>query len=291
MATPSIPHFGTTLYEVPPPADADQSAIPFEGQLARTDRFLTLLGAEIMIRNFYGPTVGRQYIYRRGQMGDLDYFEKDSFTSYSASFPPPSERPRIGDIVFRVVHRDVRNLYQRMLREDLVRPIGPDGESKAFLEGAVRSLLIMGPDDQRYELSEAADTHVENHAIFIWTDPKTMADTVRGYAVQFDLVNRVGAKQDFHGIGEVTLLSRLEPPVTVGLLTPYAGQTVAPRWTDDIFAQVGYSHFRLGSPRKEYVKSHNRQVFPDTGDVSYVLFNEAYLELVQLEPARVPVNA
>ncbi len=46
MATPSIPHFGTTLYEAPPAADADQSALPFEGQLARTDRFLTLLGAE-----------------------------------------------------------------------------------------------------------------------------------------------------------------------------------------------------------------------------------------------------
>jgi hypothetical protein len=291
MATPAIPHFGTTLYEVAPPADTtpgEQSEIPFTGQLERTDRFLQALGMECYIRNMYGPSVGRQYIYRRGALGDLDYFEKDSFTSYSARFAPPSPAPRIGDILFRVVHKQVRDVYRDLLRDDLVRPIGPDGEESAFLAGEARSLLVMGPDDQRYELSEVGPTFVDNHAIFIWTDPARLPDTIRGYAVEFDIVDRVGHREDFHGLGEVTLLTRLENPVTIGLLTPYPGDPIAPRWTDDVFAHVGYSHFRLGSPRKDFVRTHHREMFPETGDVSYVLFNEAYLELIQLEPATVP---
>ncbi|MFN0148093.1 MAG: hypothetical protein ACKVT1_16430 [Dehalococcoidia bacterium] len=290
MGTPPIPHFGTTLYEEAPPEGTDQAAIPFTGMLARTDRFLTLLGAECFIQNFYGP-LGRQYIYRRGKIGDVDYFEKDSFTSYSARFAPAASGPRIADTIFRVVHRDARSVYRQMLAEDLVRPIGPDGDERQFLDRATRSLLVMGPDDQRYELSETAETVLENHAVFIWTDPARLPDTVRQYAVQMDLVDRFGAKLDFHGIGEATVLTRLSNPITVGLLTPYPGERLSPRWTDDIFKQVGYSHFRLASPRKEYVVAHNQQVFPDTGDVSYVLFNEAYLELIQLEEARVPVGA
>ena len=290
MATPPIPHFGTTLYEDAPPEGADQAAIPFSGMLARTDRFLKLLGAECFIQNFYGP-LGRQYIYRRGKIGDLDYFEKDSFTSYTARFAPKVPSPRVGDVVFRVVHSDVRSVYRQMLAEDLIRPIGPDGDEERFLDGAAPSVLIIGPDDQRYDLSAVAGSVLENHAIFIWTDPARLADTVRQYAVQMDLVDRAGAKQDFHGIGEATVLTRLSNPVTIGLLTPYSGGRVAPRWTDDIFSQVGYSHFRLASPRKQYVLTHNQQVFPDTGDVSYVLFNEAYLELIQLEAAPVPASA
>ena len=288
MAPPGIPHFGTTLYEQAPPEGVDQRQVPFTGMLERTDRFLKLLGAECYVQNFYGP-LGRQYIYRRGQIGDLDYFEKDSFTSYTGRFTPPTDRPRVADVIFRVVHRDVRAVYRRMLAEDLARPIGPEGDEAAFLAGENRSLLIMGPDAQRYELGEVADTHVANHAIFIWTDPAKLVETVRGYAVEMDLVDRDGGKHDFHGIGEVTLMTRLSNPITIGLLTPYAGQTLSPRWTDDIFQQVGYSHFRLGSPRKAFVKAHHREVFPDTGDVSYVLFHDAYLELIQL-PGATPVS-
>jgi hypothetical protein len=290
MGTPPIPHFGTTLYEQAPPEGAIQAEIPLTGMLGRTDRFLKLLGAECYIQNFYGQ-LGRQYIYRRGKIGDLDYFEKDSFTSYAARFAPASDRPRVGDVIFRVVHRDVRNVYQQMLAEDLARPIGPEGDEDRFLSGEQGSLLIMGPDAQRYELAEVGEALVDNHAIFIWTDPARLQDTIRHYAVQMDVVDRVGTAVDYHGIGDVRLLTRLSNPITIGLLTPYAGEAVAPRWTDDIFQQVGYSHFRLASPRKEYVRAHNREVFPDTGDVSYVLFNEAYLELVQLEEARVPARA
>jgi hypothetical protein len=291
MGTPAIPHFGTTLYEVAPDPSitpAEQAEIPFEGQLLRTHRWLELLGMELYIRNMYGPNVGRQYIYRRGRLGDLDYFEKDSFTSYSARFAPPAPRPRIGDTIFRVVHYQCRDVYRQALREDLIRPIGPDGEEQRFLSGEAPAILIKGPDDQAYELCEVSNRLVDNHAIFIWIDPAKYADVVRGYAVEFDIVDRVGAKQDFHGIGEVTLLTRIENPVTIGILTPYAGETVLPRWTDDVFAQVGYSHFRLGSPRKAYVRAHHREMFPDTGDVSYVMFHDAYLELIDLETAAVP---
>jgi hypothetical protein len=291
MATPAIPHFGTTLYEEAPDPDItpeQQAAIPFTGQLARTDRFLTVLGMECYIRNMYGPNVGRQFIYRRGKLGDLDYFEKDSFTSYSAAEAPPSDRPRVGDVIFRVVHRDVREVYRQLLAEELVRPVGPEGEEARFLAGEERGILVIGPDEQRYELAEVGDTFIENHAIFIWTDPARLVDTVRSYAVEMDLVDRVREKLDFHGLGEVTLLTRIANPITIGLLTPYPGETIAPRWTDDIFAQVGYSHFRLGSPRKDFVRAHHREVFPETGDVAYVMFNEAYLELIDLQTAAVP---
>ncbi len=287
MGTPPIPHFGTTLYEVAPDDLSKQAELPFEGMLERTDRFLRALGAEIYLKNFYGP-LGRQYIYRRGQIGDVDYFEKDSFTSYTGRYAPPSALPRIADTIFRVVHRDVRAVYRQLLREDLVRPIGPEGDEQRFLDGEQSSVLVMGPDAQRYELAEVAPTLTENHAIFIWTDPKRLIDTVRGYAVEFDIVDRVGKKLDYHGIGEVTLLTRESNPVTIGLLTPYDGKSIAPRWSDDIFLQVGYSHFRLASPRKDFVRKHHTEVFPDTGDVSYVLFNESYLELIQLEEALVP---
>jgi hypothetical protein len=288
MATPAIPHFGTTLYEVAPAPDADQASLPFEGMLARTHRFLTVLGAEIAIKNFYGPAVGRQYIYRRGKIGDLDYFEKDSFTSYTAKFTPPSSTPRVADTYFRVVHTDIRAVYQQLLREDLIRPIGPEGDADRFLSGEHKSVLVLGPDEQRYELAEVSNDPAENHAIFMWTDPALLSETVRDYAGQFDIVSKYPMQFDFHGIGNVTVLTRAQPPVTIGLITPYEGQSLAPRWTDDVFGQVGYSHFRLGSPRKAVVREHNREVFPDTGDVSYVMFHEAYLELVQLEDAAVP---
>jgi hypothetical protein len=283
MATPSIPHFGTTLYEEAPPAGLAQQEIPFTGQLERTHRFLTHLGAEIAIRNFYGPEIGRQYIYKRGQVSDLDYFEKDSFTSYTSAFMPPSPRPRVGEAIFRVVHRDVRTVYRALLAEDLIRPIGPDGDTERFLAGEQRGVLVMGPDEQRYELSEVRPTRVENHAIFLWTtpDPDVLRTKIRAFDAQFDIVDRSGEWEDFHGIGRVRMLTRTDPPVSIGILVPNDGQPLAPRWTDDIFKQVGYSHFRLGSPRKEFVRTHHQQVFPDTGDVSYVMFHDAYLELVQ----------
>ena len=289
MGTPSIPHFGTTLYEATPPDGADLATLPFGGMLSRVDRFLTILGMERYVENIYGREVGRQYIYRRGQLGDLDYFEKDAFVSYSATFRPPAPSPRIGDVVFRVVHHEPRRIYEQLLAEDLVRPIGPEGEAAAFVAGERDTVLFRGPDEQDYELSPVGPTFAANHAIFIWTDPAQAARTEAEYGEQFELLPITGRAEDFHGVGRAKLLVRQEPPITIGLLTPNANATLLPRWTDDVFAEVGYSHFRLGSPRKAQVLERNREVFPATGDVAYVMFNEAYLELVQVDAA-VPVG-
>jgi hypothetical protein len=70
--------------------------------------------------------------------------------------------------------------------------------------------------------------------------------------------------------------------LTLQLLTPVGGVTLAPRITDDIFAQEGYPHFRLGTRNKPRALAAGEVVFPDTGDVSYVLIEGAYLELVSL---------
>ena len=86
--------------------------------------------------------------------------------------------------------------------------------------------------------------------------------------------------EDFHGIGKVTRLTRDEPGLTIGLL--HAGtQGLAERWTDDIFKEAGYSHFRLGALDKPVTEAATRQAFPAGGDVSFVYFEDSYLELVQ----------
>ena len=53
------------------------------------------------------------------------------------------------------------------------------------------------------------------------------------------------------------------------------------RWTDDIFKEAGYSHFRLGALNKQGTETETRQAFPAAGDVAFVYFEDSYLELVQ----------
>ena len=48
-----------------------------------------------------------------------------------------------------------------------------------------------------------------------------------------------------------------------------------------MFAQVGYPHFRLGTKDRKKVKARGKEVFADTGDVSFVLIEGAYLEVVE----------
>jgi hypothetical protein len=279
MGTPAIPHFGTTLEEAPPPAGVAQADAPLAGMLGATDRFLRLAGFELLVRNLY-PGVGRQYIYRRGRRGDADYLEKDSFTSYVAQRPPPSAEPRVGETIFRLPHADPRGLYRAWRAESLATPLLGARAEAAFLAGETPTLLVLGPDAQRYELAASQPSALENHAIFVWTDPARLAATVDDYAKQFAIAP-AGAPEPFHGIATLQRLVRREPPVTIGLLTPLAGRAICPRWRDDIFQEVGYSHFRLGSPDKPLVVAHNKRAYPDTGDVSYVMFRESYLELVQ----------
>ena len=122
MRTPAIPHYGTTLAESPPPLGVAQQDVPLTGMLGATDRFLRLGGFELLVRNLY-PGVGRQYIYRRGEVSDADYLEKDCFTSYAAQPPPASDAPRVGETIFRLPHRDPRALYCAWRDERLATPL------------------------------------------------------------------------------------------------------------------------------------------------------------------------
>ena len=108
MADLSIAHFGTTLIEPPPSEGEDQASIPMTGDLGRTDEFLRILGAEIYIKNMY--PFGRQFIYKRGEVTDPDYFEKDTFTSYTAVPLPETDSPRVAETIFRLPHRDARQI-------------------------------------------------------------------------------------------------------------------------------------------------------------------------------------
>ena len=274
MATPSIAHFGTTLPEEAPPPDAVQIEIPFSGALEATDDMLRRFGFELMIRNMY-PGVGRQYIYKRGQHSDVDYVEKDSFTSYSSwvAEPEADGAPRHGDTIFRLPHRDAAGIVAELAEAGLVRVLGAADE-----QGRV---LVVGPDSQTYEITPTVDDRVANHAIAIWTTPDEVDQIVADYHDQFGL--ELTDKTDFHGIADAVVLTRSEPPVTIMLLVPKAGGRVAERLTDDVFGPVGFSHFRLGAPSKAVVQASPaaREAFPDTGDVSYVHFHHAYLELVE----------
>lgn len=276
MVDMSIAHFGTTLIEQAPPEGADQGAIPMTDDLARTDEFLKILGAEIYIRNMY-PGVGRQFIYKRGEFDDPDYFEKDTFTSYTAEPVPEANVPRIGETIFRLPQRGAREAAAKMMDAELIEPISPFDD---FMNGTCDSLFFHGPDGQRYELCESFERRADNHRVYIWTDPSDLEIHKAGYAEHFGLV--FTGTEDFYGLGTAHLLSRQEPGMTVALLIRDAG-SIAPKHSFDIFRDAGYSHFRLGSPDKAGVLEEAVEAFPDGGGpVAFVHFQNAYLELVQI---------
>ena len=276
MADMSIAHFGTTLIESPPAADADQASIPMTGDLARTDQFLRMLGAEIYLRNMY-PGVGRQYIYKRGSLSDSDYFEKDTFTSYIAEPVPGLDKPRAGDTIFRLPHKAPQDVVQALADADLIVPIS---SFDAFLAGDADTLLFLGPDHQQYEICASLPQRHQNHRIYIWTSKQDLEDHQTGYAQDFDL--HFETTEDFYGLGTAHLMVRTDPGITIALVTTNEGD-VAPKHSFDIFKDAGYSHFRLGAPDKKRVLQKSQEAFPDGGGpVSYVHFKDAYLELVQV---------
>lgn len=278
MGTPSIAHYGTTLIERPGPDDVPQAEHPMTGDLEKTDRFLKLLGLEILITNMY-PGIGRQYIYARGRHGDADYVEKDTFTSYVAVERPASDKPRVGDTIFRITHADSIALYKQFCAEGLVTCLSTKSQELTFQSGDANCILIMGPDKQRYELCATKDTVADNHVVYVWTDPSELeeakADFTKEFAMQLEGI------EDFHGLGTAHLLRREDPGIIIGLLVPETADGILPRWTDDIFKEAGYSHFRLGSPNKAHTLTKTREAFPPGGDVDFVYYRDSYLELVQ----------
>jgi hypothetical protein len=280
MGTPSIAHFGTTIIEKAPPEGSDQKTVPVTGDLKRTLLFLEIFGFQPLIENMY-PGMGRQYIWRRGEHDDPDYVEKDSFTSYVAINRPDTDGPRVGDTIFRLTHQDPKSIWRQWKKEGLVEPLNASGDEEAFMSGAQDWLLLMGPDGQRYELGPTQTTRAENHVVYIWTDPAELETVAEDFKAEFDL--DPSNRADFHGLGQATILTREQPGITIGLLTPNNQNEIAPRWSDDIFKEAGYSHYRLGSPDFARTQKRTREAFPQGGDVAFVYFRDSYLELVQAE--------
>ena len=276
MHTPAIAHFGTTIIEDAPAEGTDQREIPITGALARTLQFLTVLGFEPQTQNMY-PGMGRQYIWSRGQPEDADYLEQDNFTSYAATLRPATEGPRVGDTIFRLPHRDARGVFDALQQQGLVEVVVPDALS-AWQSGASEDLLIRAPNRQLYELGPSRPRAQDNHVIYVWTANDAVNDTAAAYGSHFGLAD--AGDQPFHGLGRVRLLSRAQPGVTIGLLYDCM-QPLAERWTDDIFLEAGYSHFRLGAVDKVATQAAVREAFPSGGDVAFVYFEDSYLELVQ----------
>jgi hypothetical protein len=281
MSTPAIAHFGTTIAEPAPSPDVSQRDVPIEGDLAATLRFLELSGFEPLLENFY-PGIGRQYIWRRGRPGDVDYLEQDNFTSYSARPRPATPGPRVGDTVFRLTHREPRALLAELEAEGLARiERGPARER--FLAGDCDWLLLAGPNGQCYELGGTQPTVAGNHVIYVWTQASELEAVTAAHQQHFGLrpvSGPVSGPEEFHGLGSVRRLSRERPGVTIGLLhDPVAG--LSPRFSDDIFGVAGYSHYRLGALDQAATAAAHREAFPPAGDVSFVYFADSYLELVQ----------
>jgi hypothetical protein len=287
VSTPSIAHFGTTLIEPPPPPGVAQSDIPVTGDVARTLQFLEVLGLEPAVRNLYDG-VGRQFIWRRGDPRDSDYLEIDTFTSYRAVSRPATAGPRVGDTIFRVTHADPQRVYQTWRARGLAVPVGRFEAEADFRAGRRAEILVRGPQGQWFELTQSVSDRVLNHAVYIWTDPERVAAVAASYADTFGLdpaePDTDGSGSDFHGIARVRRLRRASPGITIGLLTPLSGNAVAPRWSTDIFLEAGYSHFRLGTFDKQATRARTQTAFPDGGDVSFVYFEDSYLELVEIGP-------
>ncbi len=276
MKTPAIAHFGTTILESAPAAGTRQQDVPVDGVLADMLAFLGVLGFEPSVENFY-EGVGRQYIWRRGSVGDVDYVEQDNFTSYVAERRPKTEGPRVGDTIFRMTHADPRNVYQELVTKSLVQAVNSD-QAAAFIADEQDWLLIEAPNAQIYELGATAQAAADNHVIYVWTETARLDDVAQSYGTHFG--TQRGKTEDFYELGKVLYLRREEPGLTIGLLHDPA-QELAPRWTDDIFKEAGYAHFRLGAIAKSETEQSTRQAFPGAGDVSFVYFEDSYLELVQ----------
>jgi hypothetical protein len=278
MASPSIAHFGTTVIEPAPPPGVAQQEAPKTGDLARTLEFFSVMGLQPLVENMY-EGIGRQYIWSRGAPSDADYLEIDTFTSYRAVQRPAAPAPRVGDTIFRLTHRDPRWLFQAWKERGLATAADAPMEA-GFLAGERNWLLLTGPQGQAFELGATQPTRANNHAVYIWTDPARAPVIAEHFCREFDLTP--AGTHDFHGRAIETRLTRSRPGVTIGLLTPSPGSSVAPRWSEDIFVEAGYSHFRLGSFDKTRTRRASREAFPDGGDVSFVYFEDSYLELVHI---------
>ncbi len=273
--TPCLAHYGVTVAE-PPVADDDLRSAPPGGNAADGLEFLRFLGFEPLHTNLYAG-IGRQWILRRGRPGEPGYVERDLFTSFRAGDVEPAgiSPARAGDAVFRLTVDDPQATLAELTARGWATPY-PPGPTPTT------GPLFRGPDEAVYELAPISGDEAADRTVSLWTDPDGVDDAVATWChvFGFEVVDKAA---DFHGIADAVVLRRTgRAPITLQLLTPRDGAALEPRVTDDIFAQAGYPHFRLGAPDKPAALAVGETVFPDTGDVSYVLVQGAYLELVEL---------
>lgn len=272
MTTPCLAHYGATLAEDHLPGEELHSAPPL-GTAAQALAFLDFLGFEPLVENRY-PDLGRQWILGRGERDDPAYLERDVFTSFVAGAVADAagDHPAIGDTIVRLPLTDPAATVTELSARGWATPYRPE------------PTWFRGPDGMVYEPAPVdADAGV-NRTISIWTDPADVDRISSDYQSLFAM-EEIAVDEPVGSAARATILRRSGAgPVTLRLLTPAprSAVVVAPRVTDDIFAQVGYAHFRLGAPDREAVRAVGTEVFPDTGDVSYVLFHHAYLEVVEL---------
>ena len=270
--TPCLAHYGATLAETPIP-DAELHSTRPVGDAAAALEFLAFLGFEPLVENRY-PNLGRQWILGRGDRSDPTYLERDVFTSFTAGAVAAAggDQPAVGDTIVRLPLADPAATVAELADRGSVTPYGPE------------TAWFRGPDGMVYEPAAADPDPGVNRMISIWTDPADVDRISADYQTLFAM-EEVAVDEPVGTATRATILRRHgHGPITLRLLTPApgSGRTVAPRASDDIFAQVGYAHFRLGAPDREAVRAAGTEVFPDTGDVSYVLFHHAYLEVVEL---------
>ena len=177
MGTPAIAHYGTTIMEAAPPPGTSQQDVPLDGTLGRTLEFLSILGFEPHMQNMY-EGIGRQYIWRRGEHGDVDYVEQDNFTSYVAEPRPDTDAPRTGDTLFRLTHGNPTAVLQRLLDRNLITVVN-EAELAAFLDGSADWLLLTAPQGQIYELGITQAHTADNHCIYVWTDEARLEEVER----------------------------------------------------------------------------------------------------------------
>ncbi|MEO1065253.1 MAG: hypothetical protein AAFZ07_27880 [Actinomycetota bacterium] len=261
-ATPCLAHYGATLAEDPLSDDELHSAPPL-GAAADALAFLDFLGFVPLIENRY-PSLGRQWILGRGDRSEPAYLERDVFTSFTAGTVDSAagDHPAVGDTIVRLPLADPAGTVAELSGRGWATPYAPE------------PAWFRGPDGMVYEPAPIDADPGVNRMISIWTDPAEVDRISRDYQVLFAF-EEIAVDEPVGTAARATVLRRSGVgPVTLRLLTPgpRAATVVAPRVTDDIFAQVGYAHFRLGAPDREAVRAAGTEVFPDTGDVSYVLF-------------------
>ena len=277
MGTPSIAHFGTTIIESAPPEGVAQQDVPLDGALGDMLTFLKVLGFSPNVENYY-EGMGRQFIWSRGSMDDVDYVEQDNFTSYVAEERPATDEPRVGDTIFRLTHAEPRTVLKQLLDEKLAQPLAGES-SEQYLASETQWLLLKAPNGQVYQFGETQSASADNHAVYIWTESERVQDIATNYENCFGFSRTDNAS--FHGTALALMLRREEPGMTIGLLYRPT-EALTPRWSDNIFKEAGYAHFRLGAPDKNLAQTASKEAFPAAGDVSFVYFEDSYLELVQI---------